>query len=297
MSTIVIYHGNCIDGFTAAWTCWKKFGDEAEYIAAQHGDAPPDVAGKDVYIVDFSYKRQQLIEMHRHAKSLLVLDHHKSAEESLRGLDYCTFDMDRSGAGLAWDHFFGNDERTWLVDYVEDRDLWRFKLPHSKKVNAYISTVTQTFEEWANLANTPKYETIARGEYIYAYINRYVREMKKQARVVEFEDYWVPIVNAPYINISELVGALAEENCMKCKGEGELSVTHYYPKEQTSVHQCRNCKGIGQTPFAMGWFQRGDGLYAYSLRSRGEFDVSVLAKRHGGGGHKNAAGFGRKERI
>lgn len=47
----------------------------------------------------------------------------------------------------------------------------------------------------------------------------------------------------------------------------------------------------GPVPFAVGWFQRGDGKYAYSLRSRGEYDVSKLAVRYGGGGHRNAAGF------
>ena len=36
---------------------------------------------------------------------------------------------------------------------------------------------------------------------------------------------------------------------------------------------------------------RGHGVFNYSLRSKGDFDVSELAKRHGGGGHKNAAGF------
>ena len=34
-----------------------------------------------------------------------------------------------------------------------------------------------------------------------------------------------------------------------------------------------------------------DGRFQYSLRSRGDFDVSELAKKHGGGGHKGAAGF------
>lgn len=33
------------------------------------------------------------------------------------------------------------------------------------------------------------------------------------------------------------------------------------------------------------------GKFQYSLRSRGDFDVSAIAKKFGGGGHKNAAGF------
>jgi nanoRNase/pAp phosphatase (c-di-AMP/oligoRNAs hydrolase) len=32
-------------------------------------------------------------------------------------------------------------------------------------------------------------------------------------------------------------------------------------------------------------------MIQFSLRSRGELDVSAIAKKLGGGGHKNAAGF------
>ncbi|HXT50409.1 MAG TPA: DHHA1 domain-containing protein, partial [Thermoanaerobaculia bacterium] len=34
-----------------------------------------------------------------------------------------------------------------------------------------------------------------------------------------------------------------------------------------------------------------DGRYKVSLRSSGDVDVEQVARRHGGGGHKNAAGF------
>ncbi len=37
--------------------------------------------------------------------------------------------------------------------------------------------------------------------------------------------------------------------------------------------------------------QTGDAQYKVSLRSRGEVDVERIARAHGGGGHKNAAGF------
>ncbi|HSF43736.1 MAG TPA: bifunctional oligoribonuclease/PAP phosphatase NrnA [Thermoanaerobaculia bacterium] len=37
--------------------------------------------------------------------------------------------------------------------------------------------------------------------------------------------------------------------------------------------------------------EREDGTHKVSLRSRGEVDVEKIARHHGGGGHKNAAGF------
>jgi len=37
--------------------------------------------------------------------------------------------------------------------------------------------------------------------------------------------------------------------------------------------------------------EREDGTHKVSLRSRGEVDVEKIARQHGGGGHRNAAGF------
>jgi len=37
--------------------------------------------------------------------------------------------------------------------------------------------------------------------------------------------------------------------------------------------------------------QREDGTHKVSLRSRGDVDVEKIARHHGGGGHRNAAGF------
>src|SRR5438034_364114 len=96
--TLVIYHGECTDGFTAAWA-FKTLRPltTATYAPAHHGDTPPEVTGKEVYILDFAYPRAQLLRMHDQAASVLVLDHHKTAQADLEGLPFCVFDMDRSG--------------------------------------------------------------------------------------------------------------------------------------------------------------------------------------------------------
>jgi len=262
----VIYHANCIDGFTAAWCAWKVYDDSATYIPAQYGEPPPDVAGDDVLVLDFSYSRDVLLAMKASAKSLRVLDHHKTAEANLAGLNFCVFDMDRSGAGIAWDEL-KTGARPPLVDYVEDRDLWRFALPESKAINAFVGSFDFDFATWCDLSDT-LFDNLRRpsvlmcGAAILRKEHRYVQSMCREARFVEFVGHTVPVVNAPYVNTSELVGALAE-----------------YPQ------------GEGVVPFAAGWFQRRDGKYQYSLRSRGDFDVAKLAETFGGGGHKNAAGF------
>lgn len=263
--TVVLYHGDCIDGFTAAWV-YHYFGnvDEENLIPVFHGVGGrpadlPDVSGRHVVIVDYCPPRFQLMEMERTAASLVVHDHHASEQALCGDLPYCHFDMEHSGAGLAWKHCCPGQPAPWLVKYVEDRDLWRFQLEQSKKVNAFIGSHIHTLDNWSLMyQNAFQLQSIAdRGAGALMHIERYVHEMHDHARRIPFAGYDdVPVINAPYINTSELVGKLAEDAL-----------------------------------FAVGWFQRGDGKFQFSLRSRGDFDVSKLAQSFGGGGHKKSAGF------
>ena len=63
MKPLCIYHGNCADGFTAAWAVHGKFGDQLDYHPGIYGQEPPDVTGRDVVMVDFSYKHSVLDAM------------------------------------------------------------------------------------------------------------------------------------------------------------------------------------------------------------------------------------------
>lgn len=268
MRPLILYHGNCVDGFTAAWAARKAFiasGQDPDCVALYYPpagkdtDIPVGVLGRDVVMVDFCTSRDQLMQLDREARRLLVLDHHKSHEEACSGLDFCTFDMNRAGAGMAWDRFHPGVERPWLVNYVEDRDLWRFALIDSKEVNAYVQTQEMTWENWDQMHEELEASYAAEfGTGALAYLDHYVRQVAGNARQLRIGGYQVPVVNAPYVGTSELVGHLAS-------GKDE--------------------------PFAVGWFQRYDGMFQYNLRSRGEVDVSEVAKRFGGGGHVKAAGF------
>lgn len=265
---LVIYHGACLDGFTSAWVAWRYLvsqGVDAEFHPAIFGGELPDVADKIVYMLDFSASRAAIADIHRLAKRFVILDHHKSAEAELEGLPYAHFNMKKSGAGMTWDYFFPDDSRPWLVDYVEDRDLWKFRMPNSRPINAWVSTAKQTFEDWDTLCAEGPKKALAHGQAVELFIERYIREMRSQVQYMPFAGHDdIPVVNAPYINISELVGSMAEDV---------------------------------PDAFAVGWFQRGDGQIQYSLRSRGKFDVSELAQRFGGGGHAQSAGFTTVDRI
>lgn len=256
---LIIHHKSCPDGWCAAFIAKKKY-PEAQIMARDHGTNPPyaEVEGKDVLVVDFSWRtREENIRLSKLAKSFQIFDHHKSAKTELEGLPFATFDMERSGAGITWDLLFPGVPRPWYVRYVEDRDLWRHSLFSSEKVNAYLMTLPHTIVAWSELDHMDWQDAEILGAGALRHVEHYTEKACEQVQEGIFEDFTTGVVNVPYLNVSEVAGRIAE--------------TH-------------------EVGFA--WFERGDGQTQFSLRSRGSGpDVSLLAKKYGGGGHKNAAGF------
>lgn len=253
---LVVYHAGCVDGLVAAWVAREHWDSTAEFLPTQYGDAPPDVRGREVLVVDFSYPRADLERMASEAVSLRVLDHHKTAREALDGLPFCTFDMDRSGAGIAWDVLAGG-RRPWVVDYAEDRDLWRWKLEDSRAINAYLQVLPKTLDEIDRVRRWLPEQTARFGGVVLLAQRSYLDQTKGAVRLAVLAGHVVPVVNAGTFCVSELVGDLAD----------------------------------GQ-PFAAAWHQTAKGEFVYSLRSRGDgLDVAEIARGFGGGGHRHAAGF------
>lgn len=288
---LVIYHANCRDGFAAAWVFHNFFGeDKCDFFAAQYGDELPGFVGRNVYFVDFCPKKASLVGICALAEHVTVLDHHKTNQEDVKfeanepkplNLEI-VFDMERSGAGIAWDFFHGmphSEEpknfrmlRPWSIDYVEDRDLWRWAFDNSRAVNYYLGIVPYEFKAWDGLTLFPINQAVQFGDIIEQKVRQYCQEVSKNTQFgsleipsmvagefhLEYQSPEAPIINAPQCDISELLEFQMEKH---------------------------------NTNFAIGFFQRNDGKFQYSLRSKGDFDVSEIAKRFNGGGHRNAAGF------
>lgn len=268
---LVLYHRDP-DGFCAAFCAWLAYRSRGEFQSVQYGEPAPDCTDRDVRILDFCYPLSELVVMNGQAKSLLVLDHHKTAEAECGHLDYCRFDVRKSGARLAFEHYRADIERlpsNWvvalelLVDYVQDRDLWCWEQPSSREVNAYIGLQPFDFDLWRELfLETAFVDTaILVGSGVVQSQERMAKSICRNAREVELDGHKVLVSNTPTL-ISEVAGALAEGR-----------------------------------PFGVTWSQRDDGQYRYELRSRGDLDVSTIAKNHGGGGHRAAAGFLSKEKL
>lgn len=260
---IVISHGNCYDGMTAAWVA-KKHSPNAEVVFAQHHEKPPKVLGKRVLVVDFSYPRNEMAFMANTAKKLVILDHHKTAAEDLKVFvdgGYAVFDMHRSGAGLAWDYLMDGQPRPLIVNHVEDRDIWRFKLEGTKEYHAAMTGYAMTFENWDLIDSKSFDEMMSEGGPILSFTRLTAQKLAARARVVTFagSKWWA--VNAPI----EFVGETAD---ILLNREPHLPV--------------------------LSWMWDGEhNNYYCSLRSRQDgIDVSDIAKSFPrGGGHEHAAGF------
>lgn len=290
---ICIYHRNCPDGFTAAWLAYKYEGVR-DFLACDYGDnvETSRVYGKHVLIVDFSFPQQTLLEMSLFAHSITVLDHHKSAAEQLAEFKWhdwesnnelddmenphirAHFDMNRSGAMLAWHHFGARMKKSppSLVRYVQDRDLWQHKLPATQEVNAYISAIDYDFQAWEDLNDMIRLQfqhVQSMGHAIMRYKGKDLAEqLEAVKRPMVIGGHSIMVANLPYSMASDAGNILAK----------------------AAVRQ-------GNVPFGGTYFDTKDGSRKFSLRSIGEFDVSAIATKYGmlfgtqGGGHKNAAGF------
>ena len=255
---VVIYHANCNDGFGAAYSAWKLLGNRAEYHAASHGSPPPDVTGKKVVILDFSYNNATTKALIEQAEELWVIDHHKSNMVELHDISNTHFDMTKSGAMLAWEYFHPGKEPPKFISYIQDRDLWQWELPYSKEFSAAFDMVPWNFDEYEKFEDDSVFDdAVKRGSYILAYSKTVIKKVCDKATKRRYKEYDVMVVNSSHW-MSE-IGATLAKDC----------------------------------DFAMIWYYDHDAsIYKVSLRAfHDTMDVSEIAKSFGGGGHRKAGGF------
>jgi oligoribonuclease NrnB/cAMP/cGMP phosphodiesterase (DHH superfamily) len=265
----IIYHGgNCNDGF-------------GSYIVAAAALYPIPVEGKGmvhkepvpwdwftpedaVFILDFSFSREDLLKIKSMVKELTVLDHHETAQKNLEGLDFCKFDMCKSGVGLTWDYFHPGEEMPFMLRYIQDRDLWKYEYEETKAFNAGIATVTKDLRNWTSILQDESrvLDLIATGHSILVYSEEMVRNIAKNAVYATLANQPVVMVNSAVL-MSELGDYL--------------------------LHKPEN---IDKVKFAVIWCVRGNAIM-FSVRSKQGTDNSCaeLCQKFGGGGHKHAAGF------
>ena len=265
------YHAGCPDGFGAAYSVWRAWGDDGHYVGRSHDDrsAAADHEGGFVVFVDIAPANDELRELAEAAAHVLVLDHHVTARTrfdsdlSLHNVlaeagHEVHFDLSHSGAMLAWLHFHPDREPPPLLAYVEDQDLWTWGLPRSAEVNAAIGSHRQNFEVWHALSGRSAEDLAEEGEPILRAQRAEIQRATQRAHPLQLEELRVEAVNSAQLR---------------------SHIGHELSKRSAFGNP------IGAVYRVMG--KRVD----ISLYSVGEVDVAAIAERHGGGGHRNAAGF------
>ncbi|MGK5091000.1 DHHA1 domain-containing protein [Deltaproteobacteria bacterium TL4] len=264
---LVIYHADCLDGFGAAFAIHKHFqnshASQCEFHGAYHGTEPPAIEGRELYLVDFSYKRTVLKKLCAQSKRVTIIDHHISTQQDLSGLDQeienltVHFDMKQSGAVMTWKLFHSTPPPSLLL-HIQDLDLWNFQLEGTQDITSALMSYPYDFEQWTQLMVDDRLVLLrTEGEAINRYRQQMIEVHKRKVVIANIAGYQVPVVNCPGVILSDLVGELAKDY-----------------------------------PFAAGYQDIGT-QRKWSLRSRGEegLDVAKMAEQFGGGGHRNAAGF------
>jgi uncharacterized protein len=290
-SHTVFYHKNCTDGFMAAYLMRNSFKnliadwEKVTYLPVQYNDPTVIVETDVLWILDFSYSKedlQKIMDTSPSLKKIHFMDHHKTAidvyGETSGHYKECTCSdgrsvglfskllNSRSGAGLALDHSAVYDleipaRLRQAALAVEDRDLWLFKLDGTKIWNKVLNA-EMTFEAWDKIF-----------------------EMSEE----EFHKVWTR---------AALELDFYEAECERLKGlitsvDTKLGKAALMNLDMKYVS---NVADLVKDEYAFCAFfivSPGRDLVIISLRSNsaGDVDVSAIAKHNGGGGHKNASGF------
>lgn len=266
---LILYHGRrCPDGLGAALAAWLYYGGQAELVGLDHGDVQsladlPPVAGRAVYILDFSFTAEILRGIEEQAAKLVLLDHHKSAAEKLTGFScrcgVVHFDMHKSGARLAWEFFHPDKPIPDLLRYIEDRDIWKWEFPESAAFLSALDMEPQTFERWQEIAKldaTQQAAFVARGTAMDEKYRKLCADLAENAQPIVFNG-----INGLMVNVPGVFHSLVGDILARKSGT-----------------------------FALMW-SAGEKGVKVGLRSRSEFNCIPLAESMGGGGHAQACGF------
>src|SRR3990167_6881558 len=264
---VILYHKDCFDGFGGAWAAYKKFGKKADYFGIEHQAQPlKELKNKEIYFVDFCYQKKEIMEkLLKENKKVVVIDHHISQKETIKISSEYVYSLEHSGSVLAWKYFHPPLTRKFgvhpqkpipkLLRHIEDIDLWKVKLTGTKELMMALDIRDFNFPVWDKIAKDfenskkrRKYFEV--GKILIKYRQKLINKLSSRADKAKIHNHSALIANSPVFQ-SEIGNALVEKGA------------------------------------ALGiiWSQRNGKRY-FSLRSNGKVDVSKIAKKYGGGGHK-----------
>lgn len=277
----VVYHSPCSDGQCAAWIVQKYHTDnnrEIELFPCLAGKSPNKelsyFTNKNIIFVDICPSLEYLIELSDFANSICIIDHHKTNYENLSNNKLpenvcCVFDMNFSGCQLTWKYFYDN-EMPWFVNYIGDRDIWKFTLPD---INELISGIYEQnlinydgFQEMYNNINDKSYidNIYSIGKKALEFREKSIQNIIKYKLHCKYKNYNIWLYSSTR-DITSDVGNRLLKYKLPDNNDVDFTVGFIYDV-------------------------KSDEFWISMRSSDDKIDVSEICKELGGGGHRNASG-------
>lgn len=260
------YHKIDLDGKCSAAIVKRKYPD-CELIGVDYPDSPDfeSIRKKErIFVVDFSFAPFEMDKIYSTA-FLTWIDHHKSALNAacLGKYKDCAGkrEIGKAGCELTWEYLFPDEPTPEGVRLLGRYDVWDHEdedvLPFQYAMR--VINVDPARGDWDKFfdADTRFDDMIAVGAHILQYeFKRNVAYAQQMAFKVEFEGHKAWAINKALSN-SKIFETFESQ-------ERPLWILFSYKA----------------------------GVWKYSLRTNDPvLDVSLIAKKYGGGGHAGAAGF------
>lgn len=278
-----IYHRSCVDGISSAWIV-KKYFPSIHIIECGAGEIIEEIDlfyQKNIIFVDVCPPKNNLDEISKLAKHILIIDHHITTYENVTDKDNINitliFDEKKSGCQLTWEYFCQNEPIPWFLNYIADRDLWKLTMPYSKEINIvlYEEKHTRSIENLDILYQLSfdeeklelfKKDLIKKGKILVENRNALIISSSRSALPCMYKNYRVWLYTCPKHIVSD-VGAKLTKWKFKDNSYPDFVVFWNYDVEEH--------------------------LFMISLRSaKNATDVHLIASElsEQGGGHRNASG-------
>ena len=224
MSIVGIYHGDCSDGTGAAAVLLKKF-PSIKLFPLKHHHTEEDLAPileavnseTTVYFVDFALGVERLLSM---AKEVTVIDHHISEKERMealaekhKNLSY-VFNNEKSGATLAWAHFFGEETTPELLRLIQDVDIWQWKFgDRTKHMSRFLIPYVNQPDVVLGFLSENIEKLLEKGAAISDFADYVVKSFVERAEptYVMIGEHKVPAFNAQHMFVSEIGHELSKK--------------------------------------------------------------------------------------
>ncbi len=312
----VLYHNHCTDGMASAFTAWKRFGEDAEYLPVNYNESLPDMVldqNTEIYILDFCISYDDLVALKSKVRLVQIIDHHEEMDDQFVAelcIHYSSVVMKR---------YFKCDSGfvmlTTVVMYLVQRFPWLFdRLCRYMDIDPPIFDTTKSgaLLSWEYFHPIHPVPDIIRfvsdrdlWQFKYPDTKAAIEGLKQSGRFQDFE-YWDSLAHdhealEDCIAKGQVILDYNKANYKKFISSRESFKLINFDELVGAVYNTTsNVNELAEefylndqfhVDFTLSYYIRGDGRIKMSFRSRnpGGADVRVQAKRWGGGGHEHAS--------